>query len=160
VLLRSFGPLEVRTLLQTAASNARRLREHNYDFRALLTQPAGQNGACTKDIERQMARALNNSLRRAASRKKLQRIDNAHSLTTQEVRDMWYAQHGKCAISGVPLVARRGDLPSACMLTIDRVDSSLGYVASNCQLLAFYVNIAKSDHPQDGFVDILAAMNL
>lgn len=156
VLLRSFPLHEVVEVMRKASDNAR----------ALLTQPAQayiQNTEDTEipaDVLRQLARALNNSLRRATSRKKLQRIDKPHSLTMQQVRDMWLQQHGKCAISAMPLVGRVGGLPSACMVTIDRICSSDGYHASNCQLLSFAMNHAKSDHPQDRFIDILATMHM
>ena len=157
VLLRSFSLLEVRQLLHVAAEKSRDLlRARQEGHRAA----AAQAPQIPRDIERQLARALNNSQRRAASRKKLRRIENAHSLTLPDLRDMYLNQNGRCAITGVQLTARRGEAPSASMLTIDRIDSSLGYSVPNCQLLSFATNICKSDLSQQSFLCMLAGMRV
>lgn len=141
VLLRSFSLLEVRHLLHVAADRAREMLKARAEGQPLPA--AVPNVAIPRDIERQLCRALNNSQRRAASRKKLRRISDPHSLTITDLRDMWIAQNGRCAITGVQLTARKGEAPSASMLTIDRVDSNLGYSVPNCQLLSFATNLCK-----------------
>ena len=141
VLLRSFSLLEVRQLLHVAAERSREMLKARAEGQPLVA--AAPAPAIPRDIERQLCRALNNSQRRAASRKKLRRIADPHSLTIADLRDMWVAQSGRCAITGVQLTARRGEAPAASMLTIDRVNSSLGYSVSNCQLLSFATNLCK-----------------
>ena len=183
VLLRSFTILEVRQLLHVAAENARAILQARKEGQAPSSQPPRPPLPIPRDIERQLARALNNSQRRAASRKKLRRIENAHDLTILDMRNMWQQQAGRCAITGVHLVARRGDAPPASMLTIDRIDSQQGYTVANCQLLSFSCNLVsspamqcclspdsvhhvrpllqvKSDLSQEDFVQMLAGMRL
>ena len=142
VLLRSFTILEVRHVLRVAAENARVILQARKEGQAPSAQPPPSSATpIPRDIERQLARALNNSQRRAASRKKLRRIENAHDLTIADMHAMWAAQNGRCAITGVHLTARRGETPAASMLTIDRVNSALGYTVANCQLLSFACNL-------------------
>lgn len=48
-----------------------------------------------------------------------------------------------CAVTGVPLVHRMYSVQS---VSIDRIDSSLGYVDGNVQLVCKFVNLGKGEH--------------
>lgn len=154
VLLRSFSLAEVLDVVRQASAHAR----------ILLTTPPQAisiaNREIPQDIMRQLARALNNSLRRAVSRKKLQKVAERHTLTLQAVKDMWLQQAGRCAISGVTMTARRAGGVGADMLTLDRIDSSLGYTKKNTQLCTFACNLCKSDSLQEDFLQMLASIHL
>lgn len=56
---------------------------------------------------------------------------------------LWYSQDGRCALSGMPMVHRFNSFYS---ISIDRKDSSLGYIPGNVQLVCQWVNRAKNKH--------------
>lgn len=62
------------------------------------------------------------------------------SLTAEFLHKLWDTQHGKCAITGMPMAHRFNDLKS---VSIDRIESDKGYVESNVQLVCRWVNLAK-----------------
>lgn len=51
-----------------------------------------------------------------------------------------------CAITGLPLLHEQNSLYS---VSIDRIDSSKGYVPGNVQLVCKFVNLGKSVHSND-----------
>lgn len=53
---------------------------------------------------------------------------------------LWEQQNGKCALTGVEMTYKFGSLFAA---SPDRIDSSVGYVIGNIQLVCKAVNIAK-----------------
>jgi hypothetical protein len=62
-------------------------------------------------------------------------------------------QKGLCALSGLPIKMpiRPQDEQTA---SLDRIDSSLGYVEGNVQWLHKYINKMKLDHDQDFFIEL------
>jgi hypothetical protein len=70
------------------------------------------------------------------------------------------SQNWKCALTGLPLEFERGGTewggkwcnPNSC--TIDRIDSSKGYVKGNIQLVLWKVNCIKRDLKDDEFIEI------
>lgn len=74
---------------------------------------------------------------------------NIFNLTLQDVLDINEKQHGKCIYSGYNLW-NMGELPS-----IDRINSSKGYLRINIQLTTFKVNQAKNDLTHDEFMDMV-----
>lgn len=56
-----------------------------------------------------------------------------------------------CAISGVKLSAKQGDLH---VLSFDRINNNAGYVYGNVQVVSAYVNTAKLDLTSEEFVQI------
>lgn len=67
----------------------------------------------------------------------------ANQIERQHLFDLWDKQKGLCAISGKQMVHKRGSLYT---ISIDRIDSSLGYVNGNVQLVCKAINLAKSIH--------------
>lgn len=57
--------------------------------------------------------------------------------------DLYYKQGGKCALTKLPMTHKRRDLYS---ISIDRIDSSLGYIPGNVQLVCKFINLGKSRH--------------
>lgn len=67
------------------------------------------------------------------------------------IHAMWSKQEGKCALSGVEMgIQTRTDE----LVSIDRIDSSIGYTGNNVQLVAHAVNISKNILPQDYFINM------
>lgn len=63
---------------------------------------------------------------------------------------MYKKQHGKCAISGLEMTGKRGKGRYPYNVSIDRIDSSIGYLKSNIQLVCGQVNMMKGTlHTQE-----------
>ena len=76
-------------------------------------------------------------------------------ISKQDLEELLIASNGVCAISGFPLTLERNNLLLA---SVDRIDSSKGYIKGNVQFVAKCVNIAKSDLPQDEFIAMCKAV--
>jgi hypothetical protein len=75
------------------------------------------------------------------------------------LEDVWFlytAQEGRCALSGMSIGwAEVGSIHSA---SIDRIDSSKGYIKGNVQLLHKDVNFMKQQFSQEYFVEVCKAI--
>lgn len=76
------------------------------------------------------------------------------TITPQDVKDCWIKQDGKCVYSKRPLALPANflkifdsDIPS-----IDRIDSSKGYVPGNIQLTTKTINFMKQTMSHDEFI--------
>jgi len=70
------------------------------------------------------------------------------TLTLNHVLDIYRSQNGLCAISGRRMKLRRGSgdgRRSPDSLSIDRIDSSVGYIDGNIRLVVWAVNMALAD---------------
>ncbi len=67
---------------------------------------------------------------------------------------LWNTQGGKCALTGWDMTMElgRGVVPTNCSL--DRIDSSEGYVVGNVQLVCRAANVAKSDLTTKDFITL------
>lgn len=72
----------------------------------------------------------------------------AFDLTLTQVKNMLRAK--RCQLSGIALTHSFGDQQKATDVTIDRLDSSKGYVTGNVAAVAYCVNQVKSafENPQ------------
>lgn len=68
------------------------------------------------------------------------------NITTDYLEGLWNAAGGRCALSGLPMSLEQRDLKS---VSLDRIDSGLGYVEGNVQLLCKWVNLAKNSHTNE-----------
>lgn len=66
---------------------------------------------------------------------------------------LFLRQNGKCALSGLPLQFGSYDLNEETTASLDRIDSSRGYVKGNVQWVHKTINKMKQDLPQDMFVE-------
>lgn len=67
---------------------------------------------------------------------------------------IYNSQKGKCALSGIPMTHIAGHGRIATNISIDRIDSSKGYTKGNVQLVCCALNVAKSNWPQDDFIEL------
>jgi len=65
--------------------------------------------------------------------------------------NLYEQQQGRCALSGVPMTYLAGNGRVATNISIDRIDSSAGYVRGNVQFVCNVVNRMKQDLPQNEF---------
>lgn len=79
--------------------------------------------------------------------------DLVFEVSLQHLHDVLQAQEGLCALTGEPLVfAAKHPTPQTASL--DRIDSSLGYIEGNVQWLHKDVNKMKNDLSQERFLEI------
>jgi hypothetical protein len=74
---------------------------------------------------------------------------STHTLTKEEVIDISYKQGHKCVYT------RHNLWNSTEKPSIDRIDSSKGYIKSNIQIITFKANVAKSDLQEDTFMELV-----
>jgi hypothetical protein len=73
-----------------------------------------------------------------------------YAVTAEYLAELWRRQDGRCAISGVVLTHHNdGSGPKDFNASIDRIDSQLGYIPGNVQLVALRVNLLKQSLSND-----------
>lgn len=72
-------------------------------------------------------------------------------ITLDFLEALWVDQEGLCALSGKPMSHKIGD---SNIMSIDRIDSSMGYVDGNVQLVLKHINIAKHNLSTNDFYDL------
>ncbi len=73
-----------------------------------------------------------------------------YEITVDQLADLWELQDGRCAISGVVLTHHNdGTGIKDFNASIDRIDSTLGYVPGNVQLVAYRANVLKQSLSTD-----------
>jgi hypothetical protein len=106
--------------------------------------------------EKQRKRDLEKAYRRRdfvktkfrSAKKSAAHRDLSFDLTLELVKDRLKEQNFCCALSGVPFASDFSNL------SIDRIDSSIGYLPNNIQLVLTDLNIMKLNHPQNYFIEL------
>lgn len=76
------------------------------------------------------------------------------SITKEYISSLLISQNYKCALSGVKIkFPIRGEKRSAITASLDRIDSSKGYIVGNVQWVHKRVNIMKMNMTDDIFID-------
>jgi hypothetical protein len=71
------------------------------------------------------------------------------NLIDQDLIDLWDKQNGQCAYTKLPLLATANQFNT---ISLDRVDSSKGYVVGNVQLVCAAINKMKQEYTEDLFI--------
>ena len=79
------------------------------------------------------------------------RTNKEFNITEMDVQDLWSKQDGKCAYSKLPMSAASNQLYT---VSIDRIDSDIGYVVGNIQLVCAAVNRMKQEFTHDVFLTL------
>lgn len=77
------------------------------------------------------------------------------SITHQDCVDLFQAQDGKCALTGLPLqFSELGDATrtTTCTASLDRIDSSRGYIPGNVQWVDKRIQRMKWDFTEEEFI--------
>tara|TARA_R110000868_G_scaffold154180_7_gene380252 strand:- start:6379 stop:6891 length:513 start_codon:yes stop_codon:yes gene_type:complete len=79
-------------------------------------------------------------------------------LTPHDLSVIWEKQEGRCAYTKLPLLATANQFNTA---SLDRIDSSKGYVVGNVQLVCAAINKMKQEYTEDLFLllSLLVAQN-
>lgn len=73
------------------------------------------------------------------------------SLTVADIEACWSDQNGICAYSGRPMTLKTGELNT---VSIERIDSAVGYTPENTVLVCQAINRMKSDFSFTEFYDM------
>jgi len=68
------------------------------------------------------------------------------------VMDLWESQNGCCALTGISMIHKFGELKS---VSIDRIDPEQGHVKGNIQLVCKFINIGKRNHTNADMLAII-----
>lgn len=77
-------------------------------------------------------------------------------LTIEDIWSLYQQQEGVCALSGVPIGWSEKGLTATA--SIDRIDSSEGYILENVQLVHKDINFMKQQFDQDYFISMCKAV--
>ena len=75
------------------------------------------------------------------------------NLDIEYMMEIYNGQKGKCALSGREMTYKRGCGNVPTNISIDRIDSSKGYVKGNIQLVCRIVNLIKNEWAQEEFIN-------
>jgi len=92
---------------------------------------------------------IKGSLRVRTSRNKLE-----VNITKEYIYNLFLEQEGKCKLSGLPITLPKRWRERKFTASLDRIDSSKGYVVGNVQWVHKHVNVMKNIYPQDMFLYI------
>lgn len=97
---------------------------------------------------------IRNMFRRKLEMAKLKNLPphKTIQINAELVIRLWDHQQGRCAISGMVMLCQAGHLQT---VSIDRIDSSKGYVEGNIQLVCRWVNLAKGRFSNAAMRDVL-----
>ena len=74
------------------------------------------------------------------------------SVSLEQVWDLFLKQERKCALSGLTLTFPKFNKDKSWTASLDRIDSSKGYITENIQWVHKDVNIMKNKYDQDYFI--------
>lgn len=94
--------------------------------------------ATPDDLHWHCMKLIRDARRRAANKRLV------ISVTVCDLKRKYTAQRGLCMLSSVPLSIGKQSCNKSTSMSLDRIDSALGYTDENCQLLTTSVNTAKS----------------
>jgi hypothetical protein len=75
-------------------------------------------------------------------------------ITMDEAYEVFLKQNGKCALSGLPLQFPSCKKDINCTASLDRIDSSKGYIKGNFQWVHKDINVMKNNHTQEYFLKL------
>jgi hypothetical protein len=88
-------------------------------------------------------------LRGAKSRNKNCNIDYKYII------ELYEFQNKKCAITGIELTHLRNGVKNLTNISIDRIDSNVGYIKGNIQLVCTWANLAKTSLSMEDFKNFI-----
>lgn len=144
-------------ITKTRVCTTCRVEKRISEFTRNKSQPSGYMGYCKECNNKRnkiyrrdhdnLARACKRVYGYLSRRVRVKGIDL--DFGPEFIEGLYNDQHGYCAYTGDKLSLQAG-LPST--MSVDRVDSSLGYTKKNVKLVTWEVNNAKQDRTMESFV--------
>lgn len=99
--------------------------------------------------------SINSKVSSARQRAKNKKLD--FDIDIDFIQSLWNYQEGKCALTGKPMTYRgkKNSQESFDSFSIDRIDSSKGYVKDNIQLVRWGVNSIKNNMDMEVFFNLV-----
>lgn len=73
---------------------------------------------------------------------------------------LWEQQEGRCVYTGWPIqFGKQGKYAREQTASLDRIDSTLGYVRGNVQFVHKDINLMKWDHTEERFIELCRAVS-
>jgi len=76
-------------------------------------------------------------------------------LTDEYLQDLWVKQEGRCAYTGVKFDMSRSTVRSMAAPSLDRIDSSIGYIPGNVQFVCNAINRMKHTRSHEEVVEFV-----
>lgn len=84
-------------------------------------------------------------IRKSKHRSRVKGKWNYPNLDNQYIHDIWLKQNGLCCYTGLPMKLAGATKNIFEMASLDRIDSSIGYMKGNVQFCITAINYAKND---------------
>lgn len=84
--------------------------------------------------------------------KRTKRNNLEFNVTKEYLNDLFFKQDGKCNLSGLEITFPKSWKDKTYTASLDRIDSSLGYIVGNVQWVHKHINVMKNIYPQDMFI--------
>lgn len=106
---------------------------------------------CSRDITKcaYLTNTVFGYIKRRAEKSKIE-----FNLTKEYLNQLFIDQNFKCAISKLPIQLTHGRYNSNKTASLDRIDSTKGYVEGNVWWTHKYINIMKNSHSMEMFVQL------
>ena len=76
------------------------------------------------------------------------------NLSIEFLNQLYKKQNGKCAISGIDIEFENGNHYPSNPCSLDRIDSTIGYIENNVQWVDRKINYMKHQSPNQDFIEI------
>lgn len=150
-ILREFYPTRGQTYVASRLNRDRENVKHKAQQLGLKGRPNHRQQIKTSSNSYEGYQDISmtrwNSMRTSAIKRNLK-----FELTMQYAWDLYKRQEGKCALSGVPIQFPSNRATRDGTASLDRIDSSEGYIEGNVQWLHKDVNRMKWDLSQSDFI--------
>lgn len=130
---RKYGPLKAEETRLYYQANKERIQTRRKELRNTVP-------------ENKFKHMWRNSKQRALSK------NFDFDINWEDLTNLWEIQKGICALSGEKMDLTGGMLSNK--VSLDRIDSQLGYTKENIQLVTVKVNYMKRDMPQGDFINL------
>ena len=81
-----------------------------------------------------------------------------YDLDLQYLKNLWETQHGICPYTGIKMNLPENTYSKTCNLkraSLDRIDSSLGYIKGNVEFVCLFINLAKNKYSKEKVIQFL-----
>lgn len=76
------------------------------------------------------------------------------NITSSYIQELFESQNGKCALTGIPLKMATTSHSGDATASLDRIDSTRGYIKGNVQWVYMKVNFMKQNYSQSDFIEL------